>query len=342
MVARLLTTLLLLALVFPVAAQEGLHSARVPVADRGEAALTGGIRNALRRVLIRVSGNDDIVDKTGVAAAILGARDRVASYSYQQEEAQVYLSATFDDVLVKGILRDSDGTFWAQDRPPVLLWLVVDEPFSRRFATVSQDDELLTALSQGFADRGVTLRLPLLDLEDAAALSPEMVWQSVTSRIRAASERYGTEHILVGRYVRLTTGALLADWLYLDTETQRREQVQGNVIGPVVYTGVDLSVDAMADRYAVTLESRAPTGYVTVVVSGVESYLDYRSVMDIFRDLPLLESVSVAEVQGDILAVRVTGISSTDALKRVLPSRSRLAVSDDMTPSRMFLHWGRP
>ena len=96
MVARLLTTLLLLALVFPVAAQEGFYSARVPVADRSDAALTEGIRDALRRVLIRVSGNDDIVDKTGVAAAILGARDRVASYSYQQEEAQVYLSATFE------------------------------------------------------------------------------------------------------------------------------------------------------------------------------------------------------------------------------------------------------
>ena len=68
MVARLLTTLLLLALVFPAAAQEGFYSARVPVADRSDAALTQGIRDALRRVLIRVSGNDDIVDKTGVAA----------------------------------------------------------------------------------------------------------------------------------------------------------------------------------------------------------------------------------------------------------------------------------
>ena len=342
MASRFFFAVLLIGLVFPASAQNEFYSARVEVPDRSDSALTEGVQEALGRVLIRVSGNEEIAERTGVAAAIMGARDRVTRYSYEQEEAQVYLRATFDDVLVKSILRDSDATFWAQDRPPVLLWLVVDEPFSRRFATVSQDGELLMTLSEAFTERGVTLRLPLLDLEDAAALSPEMVWQNVTSRIRAASERYGTQHILVGRYVQLTTGALLADWLYLDTETQRRDQVQGNEIIPIALTGVDLAVDAMVERYAVTLESRPVTGYVSVTVTGVESYADYRAVMDLLRSLPLLESVSVGEVRGDVLAVRVTGVSSTDAIQRVLPTRSRLGISGETTPSRMFLHWGRP
>lgn len=342
MFGRFLIVALLLPLAFPLSAEEAFYSARVPIADRSDSELTAGIREALSRVLIRVSGNDEIGEKTGVAAAIMGARDRVARYSYEQEDAQVYLQATFDDVLIKGILRDSDATYWAEDRPPVLLWLVVDEPYSRRFATVSQDGTLLMALSDAFADRGITLRLPLLDLEDAASLSPEMVWQSVTRRIQAASERYGTQHILVGRYVELTTGALLADWLYLDGESQRREQVQGDVIDPIVFTGVDLAVDAMADRYAVVLESSPLTGYLSVTVTGVESYADYSAVMDILRGLPLLESVSIDEVRGDALAVKVTGVSTTDALVRVLPTRSRLGISDEMTPSRLFLHWGRP
>ena len=334
--------LLLLALAAPVFAESNFYAARVEVPDRSDAALAAGSREALNRVLVRVSGNEEIAKNPSVAAALRVARDRVSLYSFEQEQGQVYLQATFDDVLVKSILRESDATFWSEDRPPVLLWLVVDEPYSRRFATVSQDGELLLELSEAFTARGIDLRLPLLDLEDAAKLSPEMVWQRVTRRIRSASQRYGTEHIMVGRYVQLTTGSQLADWLYLDSEDQRQIQIQGSKATPVVLAGVDLVVDAMADRYAVTLESAPGQSFISVTVTGVESFTDYQSVMGILRELPVLDSLTIDEIYGDRLGVRVTGLSNAEALARVLPGRSRLVVLGDITTNRIDLHWGQP
>ena len=333
---------LLLAVTFPVFAQSDFYAARVEVPDRSDAALASGAREALNRVLVRVSGNEEIAKNPTVAAALRVARDRVSIYSFEREEGQVYLQATFDDVLVKSILRESDATFWSEDRPPVLLWLVVDEPYSRRFATVSQDGALLLELSEAFTERGIDLRLPLLDLEDAAKLSPEMVWQRVARRIRSASQRYGTEHILVGRYVQLTTGSQLADWLYLDSEDQRQVQVQGSKTTPVVLAGVDLAVDAMADRYAVTLESTPGQSFIAVTVTGVESFADYQSVVGILRQLPVLDSLIIDEIYKDRLGVRVTGLSNAEALARVLPGRSRLVVSGDVSANRINLHWGQP
>ncbi|MDG1065080.1 MAG: DUF2066 domain-containing protein [Luminiphilus sp.] len=333
---------LLLTITSPVFAQSDFYAARVEVPDRSDAALALGAREAMNRVLIRVSGNEDIAQNPTVAAALRVARDRIALYSFEQDEGQIYLQATFDDVLVKSILRESDATFWSEDRPPVLLWLVVDEPYSRRFATVSQDGDLLLELSEAFTARGIDLRLPLLDLEDAAKLSPEMVWQRVAGRIRAASQRYGTEHILVGRYVQLTTGSQIADWLYLDSEDQRQVQIQGTNPTPVVRAGVDLAVDAMADRYAVILESTPGQSFIAVTVTGVESFTDYQSVMDILRQLPVLDSLTVDEIYGDRLGVRVTGLSDAEALARVLPGRSRLGVLGDISTRRINLHWGQP
>ena len=335
-------TLLLLILACHTWAADDFYSARIPVADRSESSLNTGAKLALERVLIRISGDDRIAENPNVAAAIVTARERIALYAYEQEEAQTVLRVSFDDVLIKGILRESDATFWATPRPPVLLWLVIDEPFSRRFATVSQDEDLLQALSNAFADRGVTLRLPLLDLEDAAALTPEMVWQTVLGRIRSASERYATEHILVGRYVQLTSGMQVAEWLYLDEDGQRREQLQGTDSIPVILGGVDLAVDAMADRYAVALQSRPVTGAIAVSISGIESYSDYQNVMGLLRGIPILDSVTVTEVSQDVLVVKVTGIGSAEALARTLPNRSRLAMAADPTPSRLTLHWGQP
>ena len=342
LMGRIGRVVLLLTLAFPVFAESGFYGARVEVSDRSDAALASGARDALNQVLIRVSGNEAIAKNPTVAAALRVARDRVSIYSFVQEEGKVFLQATFDDVLVKSILRESDATFWSEDRPPVLLWLVIDEPYSRRFATVSQDGDLLLELSEAFTARGIDLRLPLLDLEDAAKLSPEMVWQRVTGRIRSASQRYGTEHILVGRYVQLTTGSQLADWLYLDSEDQRQIQIQGSQPTPVVLAGVDLAVDAMADRYAVTLESAPGQSFIAVTVTGVESFTDYQSVMGILRQLPVLDSLTIDEIYGDRLGVRVTGLSNAEALARVLPGRSRLVVLGDVAKNRINLHWGQP
>ena len=333
---------LLLGIAFSAFAQSDFYAARVKVPDRSDTSLSLGAREAMSRVLIRVSGNEDIAKNPKVAAALRVARDRVAIYSFEQDEGQIYFQATFDEVLVKSILREADATFWSQDRPPVLLWLVVDEPYSRRFATVSQDGDLLLELSEAFTTRGIDLRLPLLDLEDAAKLSPEMVWQRVAGRIRAASQRYGTEHILVGRYVQLTTGSQIADWFYLDSEGQRQVQIQGTNPTPVVRAGVDLAVDAMADRYAVTLESAPGQSFIAVTVTGVESFTDYQSVMGILRQLPVLDSLTIDEIYGDRLGVRVTGLSDAEALARVLPSRSRLGVLGDVSTRRINLHWGQP
>ncbi|MEY2907538.1 MAG: hypothetical protein RLZZ602_61, partial [Pseudomonadota bacterium] len=252
------------------------------------------------------------------------------------------LLAQFDSGVVKTILRQAGATFWSESRPPVLLWLVVDEPFSRRFATVSEDSLLIKELSSRFEDRGVSLRLPLLDLEDAAALSPEMVWQKVVPRIEAASERYGTEHILVGRYVQLTSGRQIVDWMYLNKEVQRGLQLQGDEAAALLAGAVDLAVDAMAEQFAVKLEPVSAFDRVNVAISGVETFGDYRSVMRIIEDISVVDGLQVAAVEGDLLVLKVSGVGSADALARLLPQASRLVVSDQPLERSLNLRWGQP
>lgn len=341
MVARWLCLLALL-MALPAQALDNFYAARIPVTDRTETALGSAASQALAEVLVRVSGSSTVLDLETVATAVSDARNRMSLYTYEDTDAGTVLFAQFDESLVKRVLRDAGATFWTESRPPVLLWLVVDEPFSRRFATVSEDGDLLRELARQFELRGVTLRLPLLDLEDAAALSPEMLWQKVMPRIAAASERYGTEHILVGRYVQLTSGAQIADWVYLDSEGSRGRQLQDRSAQPIVSAAVDLVVGEMAARYAVTLQPESVFEYIDVAVSGVESYGDYRAVLDIFSTMSVLNGVRVAEVDGDRLKLRVSGVGTAEALARLLPQRSRLIQTADPDGRRLELLWGQP
>lgn len=333
--------LILLLLLRPAAAADFL-SATVPVADRSEQALVSAASTALASVMVRVSGDERIVEVPTVADAIADARNRMSLYTYQVEGDETLLYIQFDDRVVKTLVRQAGATWWAADRPPVLMWMVIDEPYARRYATTAEDGPLLRQMARAFKARGVELRLPLLDLEDAAAVSPAMVWQKVIPRITAASERYGTRHILVGRLVQLSDGRMLADWLYLDDTQQRSRQGQGVDPAPILASAVDMTVDAMAEQYAVVLDEVSSFDAVTVAISGVRSFVDYQSVISLLDEIDILEGRQVASIEGDQLELRVRGVSTAGALARLLPQRSRLAMTGMPSDQRLELVWGSP
>lgn len=339
---RQLLLLSLLVVSGHVTAEDEFYSARIPVTDRSESALSEAASAGLTQVLIRVSGDEKVATLPGMDAAIDDARNRMSLYSYQESEGSTELLARFDGNFVKGLLRKSGATFWGESRPPVLLWIVVDEPYSRRFATVSEDENLLKTLAAEFARRGIRLRLPLLDLEDASALTPEMVWQKVIPRIRAASERYGTEHILVGRYVELSSGQQIADWLYMDANTSKDLQLQGKDPRPILLGAVDMVVDQMAEQFAVKLEPVSTFERIEVSVSGVRSYSDYRGVLAALGDISVLDGIQVASVAGEDLELNIVGVGTADALARLLPTKSRLVIVGEASGQSLNLKWGQP
>lgn len=341
MIARALFLILLMCAVGARAAED-FYAARVPVPDRTEAALGAAASSALEDVLVRMSGDETVPNLPKAAIAVADARNRMSLYSYEEADEGLVLYAQFDPGLVKDVLRQSGATYWGENRPPVLLWMVVDEPFSRRFATVSEDGELLKQLSTSFEERGVRLRLPLLDLEDAAALTPEMVWQKVTSRILAASARYGTQHVLVGRYVQLTSGQQIADWTYLDDDRRDSLQLQGPDAAPILAGAVDMVVDAMTDRYAIRLEPVSVIERIAVTVRGVETLSDYQSVVSVFKNISVLDGLQVAEVNGDQLRLSISGVGSAESLARLLPAASRLVVEGAPDAADLRLRWGQP
>jgi hypothetical protein len=337
-----LLPIFVLLLLQPTAFAADFLSEMVPVADRSEAELAKAAQQALASVMVRVSGDERIVEVPSVADAITDARNRMSLYTYEVDGSETLLYVQFDDRVIKNLVREAGATWWAPGRPPVLLWMVIDEPYARRFATTAEDGPLLRELAADFKARGVQLRLPLLDLEDAAALSPAMVWQKVLPRITAASERYGTRHILVGRMVQLSNGKLLTDWLYLDDTQQRTRQVQGDDPTPILAEAVDMTVDAMAEQYAVVLETVSDVESVTVSIDGVRSLSDYRAVLALLDEIDILEGRQVAAIDGERLELRVRGVSDAEALARLLPSRSRLAMVAMPASNQLELVWGAP
>ena len=331
-------------------AADDVYSASVSVPNRSDAALEEAASRALTEILVRVSGDKAVPKIPHAASVIAGAHRYMSLYSFEEKNEKygatnsvaLELNVQFDADLIESILRQSKATFWIKSRPPVLLWMVVDELPSRRFATFIEEGELLRDLSARFADRGVKLRLPLLDLRDTVALPPEVVWQEVTPQIMAASERYGTHHVLIGRYVQLSNGQQVIDWLYFDTRGRDSIQVQGDDLTSILAEVVDMVVDAMATQYAVKLGLTSSLDRLTVFISEIQSFDDYRDVLHVFDEIAVIDDIQVIQIDGDCLSLWVSGVSTVDALVRLFPPKSRLVLDGTPEDGSLYLRWEQP
>ena len=312
----------------------------VLVEDRSAGELKGAASDALTRVLVRVSGNEQILDEPAFDAAVKDAQTHVLSYSYQEDiEEGTRVFFEFDDAFVRSLFRDHSVLYWEQRRPPVVVWLALDEPFSRRFAARSDDIALLSPSLERFKTRGVDVRFPLLDLTDSAALPVNAIWQRDFDQVRRASTRYGTEHALVGRWIDLSDGSKLVDWYYVGPEQIENIQLRASVLAEIWERGVDLAVDAMRDSLAVTLQQFEISEAIAVSVSGVNSYADYRAISSVFDELGQLVDLRIDTLNGDTITYRVVGVSSAEQVARLIPLRSGLLPQPVTRRGELELVW---
>jgi hypothetical protein len=337
--AILITTTCLFVSGIALAADEFFAEA-VAVEDRSNGELARAAGDALTRVFVRVSGDEQILDEAAFNEAVQNAQSHVLLYSYQDDQdggTRVFFE--FDDAFVRSVFRDHSILYWEQRRPPLVIWLALDEPFSRRFAARSDDVELLAPSLERMELRGVEVRFPLLDLADSAALSVNAIWERDFDQVRRASARYGTEHALVGRWIDLSDGSKLVDWYYVGPEQSENLQFRATELSDIWDRGVDLAVDAMRDSLAVTLQQFEMSEAIAVSVKGVNSYADYRAVSSVFAELGQLVDLRIDSLNGDTVIYRVVGVPSAEQVARLIPSRSGLLAQPVTRRGELELIW---
>jgi hypothetical protein len=337
--AILITTTCLFVSGIALAADEFFAEA-VAVEDRSNGELARAAGDALTRVFVRVSGDEQILDEAAFNEAVQNAQSHVLLYSYQDDQdggTRVFFE--FDDAFVRSVFRDHSILYWEQRRPPLVIWLALDEPFSRRFAARSDDVELLAPSLERMELRGVEVRFPLLDLADSAALSVNAIWERDFDQVRRASARYGTEHALVGRWIDLSDGSKLVDWYYVGPEQSENLQFRATELSDIWDRGVDLAVDAMRDSLAVTLQQFEMSEAIAVSVKGVNSYADYRAISSVFAELGQLVDLRIDSLNGDTVIYRVVGVPSAEQVARLIPSRSGLLAQPVTRRGELELIW---
>lgn len=295
---RLLVCVLLLMLSLVArAADTALFEAEVPVQDQSSAVRTAALRVALGRVLVRMTGQSDVATTDAGKALLANPEQLVQQYRYFTESGQeplvLKLWVRFDGDAIREALQQQGIAYWGGDRPETLVWLAVEDRDSRYVVSADDASEARHDLDVAAQTRGVPLVYPLMDLEDQTRVRFASLWKD-TFVVGAASQRYHTPAVLIGRIEHLDTGGWAARWQLSMAGNTRNWSDSHPQLAALLRQGIDDLASLQASL--LMAGGTAGTNAVTISVDGISSLADYARAGNYLDTLSGVRSVMVEEV----------------------------------------------
>src|SRR5580704_7543151 len=130
-----------------------MYQATAPVADRSEAAQSAAFQNAMKTVLIRVTGRRNADEDPALSSLVSNARRYVQQY---RAAADGQLWVSFDGPAIERWLTQNGQPLWGHERPTTLVVLGVQTGAQTgTIITTEETSELKAAIDAGATARGL-------------------------------------------------------------------------------------------------------------------------------------------------------------------------------------------
>lgn len=218
----LLAASLLLSVGVTAAKIETINVGRVAVNDQSLATQTTAGRAALRQVFIKMSGSIESVEHPTIRRAISNYEQYLVSSAYLMLDGQLWLEARFNQERVVNLLQATNLPVWANLRPSASIWLAKETPDNEiNWIHQNNADDFSQLLTQAAFERGVSVILPLGDLEDTKSVSAFDVWTQNLNKLSEQSLRYNTDFVISASLKPITDEARET---YLQKRTFKEQQ----------------------------------------------------------------------------------------------------------------------
>ena len=326
----------------------GLYSQQIPVTNDGEAERNRAFREAFAAVVVKVSGDPRWLENLAIERAIAQAQNYVEATSYISEsiqlpledntlpldsdEEQFYMaeqriiSVNFAAALINELLEDAGIPVWDDNRPSVLVWMVLQNSAGEReFLTVGSNPEIVKVMQDFAAARGLPIIFPVLDFEDRKSLSENIAWNLDEAAISSASERYGADSILAGRLHFTASGELVGLWQFRFQEETDVFDGFDSELKSYLYDPLNRITTQLAGYFAILPES-IDGDTVRLRIDGIKNLNDYSSLLNYVENLGLVATVTTAEVDGERIELQLSLVGDTRQLYE------QIALDRDLLP----------
>ncbi|MDX1757456.1 MAG: DUF2066 domain-containing protein [Marinobacter sp.] len=320
---------------------DGLYTVEVPVAGSLPQQLQAGYAEGLRRVLVRVSGSSEVLQREEVGEVLQRAESLLQSYQFLRGEnsgAGGRLRMTFGSVGVNQALSSIQAPVWGANRPLTLAWIAVQTSSGRQLVTAPEQDSSAAPSSRWYrafqaaaASRGLPLTMPPQSVAGNRALLSE-VWGQFMGRIREESETIG-HNLLASVRISFERNAWRASWL-LEGRGVEAEESSLTASSPeqLAQRIVAQWADMLAARYAVAAGEVGDSPQVDIVLDEVDSLEDYADATAALNKLTPVQNVGAINIKARQATLRVAFSGELSQLQEYMALDARF-VPVQPTPS---------
>ncbi len=307
----------------------GLYQGTAVVTDESTAKRKPAIKQALIKVLVKLTGDRNISKSSGVSSLIERPERFVQQFRYQKadnpEGSQIQrteLWVQFDETAVNEALRSYGLNIWGKERPSILVWMAYENGDTRSLVSFEESPAYIGVLDKYAAARGVSLLFPLLDLEDTSSMSVSDVWAGFKEPVLNASSRYQSDVVITGRLSQTLPTLWESQWTaYIDNQ-EMSWTTQADLAAIVLEEGIDELVDRLAAQYV----NSGPTNkeVIELIVSDINNLDGYAKTLSYLESLQAISDVQVKQVSADEVTFEIishggiASINQTIALGKTL------------------------
>lgn len=311
------------------ATELNLYQAEAIVSEAADQQEIGeAIDTALEQLLIKVTGKTQVSDYPAVMQALQDSGNFLASSRFTASDElwtnilgepvpTKTINLTFDKGRVEALLLQNRLPVWGERRPDVLVWLAKRTDGRDGILADTDGSTLATVLAAETERRGIPYVLPIMDLQDALALSFADLFGLFSRDIEAASLRYEPEVILAGRIIDRGNDRYSADWLMLFKGERLRLPVLAGTLEEVVAQGVDLVTRRLAEQYALVLNPLL-LNQLALEVQGIQALQDFAELERYLSSINLITQATLSAYNEERVAFNLQISGDQSQLRDIL------------------------
>lgn len=324
-----------------------LYKVQIPVKDYSAQVKQQAILTSFKQILIKVSGNSNVVNLPEMQSVFANADAVVKTYSYIEtngtdDQQQIMLQISFDPKAIQEILTTAKQSIWGNDRPSVLLWLAISNDRGQT-DLINSNDPLGPIVKNNSVRRGLPIVMPILDLSDMSRVSVNDIATTNLQTIKLASQRYNPSAILIGYINATDKNSFVSNWSLVVNNETLTWSLSGDTPQQIISQITDNVADALA-TIDVTTTQKPEANQLIMTIDNVNDLRTYVTVARYLQSLQIFTKVSLIDTTPTDIKVGLTTNVSLEKLKKVLDLDKKLeavaqAEDSDVSKGNIELHY---
>lgn len=304
----------------------------MPVLDESKAVRRAALDDGLLEVLIRLSGDSEILKKLKVPNADAYVKQfeyLAAEQKPNSEDGLQRLWVRYNETKVMDFLRQQAVPIWSEHRVQTVVWLAVRDAGQRYILKEDDVSVIKTNAEKIFARRGIPVIWPKNDALDQEVVRFADVWAGFSGPLQQASKRYSSGPVISAN-LEWDGRAWNGEWLLLIGDEARKWRLSGADYASLIARATDLTADIMGQKYAVleTLDS-SQQQQITVEIDQVSSVEDFRRIEKYLSSLSAVKSILLSQVEPGRVFYELTLRTKADDLLRLIESGKTMSLIVD-------------